>query len=168
MFVSHSIGNGCWNSQSPRISRQAILPMSGKYLCQIFLLKFNQLSNYFYSIGMLCIFSPHINACVRDLNFPYVIFFKACSSRSISLILVNETDQRIVLLIISPNVMWGTQEMLWPVNTNIQKASERVEQLATPKKDFSTTDSRGRCVKSNFLSLVSKYLCIPKFIFFHI
>nr|XP_022341442.1 testicular haploid expressed gene protein-like isoform X9 [Crassostrea virginica] len=45
---------------------------------------------------------------------------------------------------VGPNVMWGTQEMLWPVNTNIQKASERVEQLATPKKDFSTTDSRGR------------------------
>lgn len=47
---------------------------------------------------------------------------------------------------ISPNVMWGTQEMLWPLNPNIQKASERVEQLATPKKDFSTVDSKGRYV----------------------
>lgn len=48
---------------------------------------------------------------------------------------------------ISPNVMWGTQEMLWPLNPNIQKASERVEQLATPKKDFSTVDSKGRYVQ---------------------
>nr|XP_011440447.1 testicular haploid expressed gene protein-like isoform X10 [Crassostrea gigas] len=45
---------------------------------------------------------------------------------------------------VGPNVMWGTQEMLWPLNPNIQKASERVEQLATPKKDFSTVDSKGR------------------------
>ncbi|XP_061171605.1 sperm microtubule associated protein 2-like isoform X1 [Saccostrea echinata] len=45
---------------------------------------------------------------------------------------------------VGPNVMWGTQEMLWPVNPNIQKANDRVEQLATPKKDFSTTESKGR------------------------
>ncbi|XP_048744397.1 testicular haploid expressed gene protein-like isoform X2 [Ostrea edulis] len=45
---------------------------------------------------------------------------------------------------VGPNVMWGTQEMLWPINPNIQKASDRVEQLATPKKDFSTGDSKGR------------------------
>ena len=63
--------------------------------------------------------------------------------------------------------MWGTQEMLWPVNTNIQKASERVEQLATPKKDFSTTDSRGRCVNLWFLNIYA-YQSLSFFIYnFH-
>lgn len=55
---------------------------------------------------------------------------------------------------ISPNVMWGTQEMLWPLNPNIQKASERVEQLATPKKDFSTVDSKGRYVMILITNLI--------------
>ncbi|KAL8579019.1 hypothetical protein ACOMHN_035958 [Nucella lapillus] len=39
---------------------------------------------------------------------------------------------------VGPRVMWGTQEMLWPVSPNAMNgsATPRVEALATPKKDF--------------------------------
>ena len=37
-----------------------------------------------------------------------------------------------------PRVMWGTQEMMWPVSPNAMtgSATPRVKTLATPKKDF--------------------------------
>ncbi|XP_076461201.1 sperm microtubule associated protein 2-like isoform X2 [Babylonia areolata] len=39
---------------------------------------------------------------------------------------------------VGPRVMWGTQEMLWPVSPNAMNgsATPRVQALATPKKDF--------------------------------
>lgn len=45
---------------------------------------------------------------------------------------------------VGPNVMWGTQEMLWPVSRSIPDASERVKMLASPKKNFQTEQSSGR------------------------
>lgn len=39
---------------------------------------------------------------------------------------------------VGPNVMWGTQAMIWPVSPQALKgsASQRTQVLATPKKDF--------------------------------
>lgn len=45
---------------------------------------------------------------------------------------------------VGPNVMWGTQEMMWPVSRSIPDASERVRELASPKKNFQTEQSAGR------------------------
>ena len=44
----------------------------------------------------------------------------------------------VVVLFSRPRVMWGTQEMLWPVSPRAMtgSATPRVQALATPKKDF--------------------------------
>lgn len=39
---------------------------------------------------------------------------------------------------VGPNVMWGTQEMMWPVSRSIPDATDRVKTLASPKKNFQT------------------------------
>ncbi|KAK3096208.1 hypothetical protein FSP39_024490 [Pinctada imbricata] len=44
----------------------------------------------------------------------------------------------------SPNVMWGTQEMLWPIPQNIKEANERVRFLAEAKKNFQPKKDRAR------------------------
>lgn len=45
---------------------------------------------------------------------------------------------------VGPNVMWGTQEMMWPVSRSIPDATDRVKSLASPKKNFQTGKSSGR------------------------
>ncbi|XP_069139448.1 sperm microtubule associated protein 2-like isoform X2 [Argopecten irradians] len=47
---------------------------------------------------------------------------------------------------VGPNVMWGTQEMLWPISQEAKEAAptERVINLATPKKNFQTGMHAGR------------------------
>lgn len=45
---------------------------------------------------------------------------------------------------VGPNVMWGTQEMMWPVSRSIPDATDRVKTLASPKKNFQTGKSSGR------------------------
>ncbi|KAL3864484.1 hypothetical protein ACJMK2_006163 [Sinanodonta woodiana] len=47
---------------------------------------------------------------------------------------------------VGPNLMWGTQEMMWPIKdtTKNAEASERLRLLAEPKKDFLTGDKINR------------------------
>ncbi|OWF51412.1 testicular haploid expressed gene protein-like isoform X2 [Mizuhopecten yessoensis] len=47
---------------------------------------------------------------------------------------------------VGPNVMWGTQEMLWPIRPEAKEATptERVINLSTPKKNFQTGMHAGR------------------------
>ncbi|XP_060068569.1 testicular haploid expressed gene protein-like [Ylistrum balloti] len=47
---------------------------------------------------------------------------------------------------VGPNVMWGTQEMLWPISQEAKEATptDRVVNLATPKKNFQTGMHAGR------------------------
>ena len=44
-------------------------------------------------------------------------------------------------LFFSPKLEWGNQEMMWPVSDAALKAepTERLERLATPKKNFRST-----------------------------
>ncbi|KAJ8317619.1 hypothetical protein KUTeg_005523 [Tegillarca granosa] len=64
----------------------------------------------------------------------------------------------------TPNVMWGTQEMLWPIpKKSLQaEASQRITELSTPKKNFQTGNHAGRiCLIINVAGIVksTKTVC---------